>query len=111
MLGELTKPWNPPTKQEPLLSDQKIKRGDNARALLNNELWKEAIRQVEYNALVKWRGTAPEEVERRETAWLYLNALDEVNKHIHTFLTDSIVEAEKLKREAEAKKRNGRIYE
>lgn len=110
MLANLVPEWNPSEKPKPLEVDEKIRRGEAARMLLANELWKDAFKQVEHGILVKWRGSAPEEIQRRETAWLYLNALDEVSKCLHSYVTEAAVEGERLKRERDAKKRNGSLY-
>jgi hypothetical protein len=103
--------WNPLTKPEPLNVDEIIRRGENARQLLASPTLKEAFADIERGLLQKWRLTAVEEHQRREQAWLYLNALDDVSKRLHTWLTEATLESDRIKRELERNKQSGRYFE
>ena len=71
-------------------------REEQAKRLLNDELFKEAFSTLEKNLLDSWNSSGVSEVEAREQIWLSLRLLERIRLHI-TSIVETGDMAKKLK--------------
>ena len=57
-------------------------REEQAKRLLNDELFKEAFSTLEKNLLDSWNSSGVSEVEAREQIWLSLRLLERIRLHL-----------------------------
>ena len=57
-------------------------REEQAKRLLNDELFKEAFSTLEKNLLDSWNSSGVSEVEAREQFWLSLRLLERIRLHL-----------------------------
>jgi hypothetical protein len=67
-------------------TEEEIRRGDRARALLEDPLVAEALAALEHAAIEEWRATAPRDVEARERAWLMLQLARGFRAHFESLV-------------------------
>jgi hypothetical protein len=72
-------------------SADEIRRGERARALLDDPLVVEALTALERAAVEDWRGSDARDVEARERAWLMLLLAQRFRAHF-----ESLVESGRL---------------
>lgn len=85
-------------------------RGVRARALLENELLKEAFETLEQSYISAWRLTPPTADDAREKLYLAVNVVGKVKDHLARVLSDGVMAARELAdmaREVERKKKHG----
>lgn len=63
------------------LTKQKEK-GAQAEAILNSDVFKEAVRSVSDEYFDAWTNTAPNDTIGRENLWRSIKSLDKIVKHI-----------------------------
>ena len=71
-------------------------REEQAKRLLNDELFKEAFSTLEKNLLDSWNSSGVSEVEAREQIWLSLRLLERIRLHL-TSIVETGDMAKKLK--------------
>jgi len=65
-------------------------RANQASALLNNEVFEHAIKQLEHDLISQW--TIAEEVSLREECWLKLNALGSIKGSLEALIYNHKIE-------------------
>jgi hypothetical protein len=75
-----------------------LQRGDRAKALLNNELLNEAFERLEAKIMEEWKGTDPEDRERREDAWRSLKLLQNLTSQFRRIVTTGEAASKELVR-------------
>ena len=71
-------------------------REEQAKRLLNDELFKEAFSTLEKNLLDSWNSSGVSEVEAREQIWLSLRLLERIRLHL-TAIVETGYMAKKLR--------------
>ena len=61
-------------------------REEQAKRLLNDELFKEAFSTLEKNLLDSWNSSGVSEVEAREQIWLSLRLLERIRLHLTSII-------------------------
>lgn len=75
-------------------------RGMRAKALMDNELLKEAFDSLEALYIEKWRSSAPAATDQRERAWMALAALDSVRNDLRRVIDNGKIALAELDRAA-----------
>jgi hypothetical protein len=68
-------------------TEEEIRRGERARALLEDPLVAEALAALERAAIDEWRATGPEDAETRERAWLMLQLAQRFRAHFESLVS------------------------
>ena len=88
---------------------EEVRRGTQARAILDNPLWIEAWTELEGRLLKEWREAPAEDVEGREVLWLMLKIAERVQGHIKTVLeTGQMAEMQIADLRKQRERRDGR---
>jgi len=86
-----------------LLRDQA--RAVGAQALLENELFNEALESIERDLIDAWKATPPRDTDGRERCWAAIQQLGKIKGFVETVLRDGKLAAAQLKEIAEQPKR------
>jgi hypothetical protein len=73
-------------------------RGPRAKALLDNDLLKEAFEKIEQTLMDDWRNTSSEDNQRREDAWRTFKLLQNLRGHLGRIVTNGDAAAKELLR-------------
>lgn len=65
---------------------EEMRRGTQARAIMDNPLWHEAWENLEQTILNAWRESPTRDEEGREALWVMLKVAERVKGHIKTVL-------------------------
>lgn len=71
-------------------------RGPRAKALLDNELLKEAFEKIEQALMDDWRNTSSEDNQRREDAWRSYKLLQNLRGYLTRLVTTGEASAKEL---------------
>lgn len=71
-------------------------RGPRAKALLDNELLKEAFEKIEQTLMDEWRNTSTEDAQRREDAWRSYKLLGALRGYLVKTVTNGDAAAKEL---------------
>lgn len=87
-----------------LLRDQS--RAVGAQALLDNDLFNEALESIERDLIEAWKATPPRDTDGRERCWAAIQQLGKLKGYFETVLRDGKLAAAQLKEIAEQPKRS-----
>lgn len=87
-----------------LLRDQN--RALGAEALLNNDLFNEALKSIERDLIDAWKATPARDTDGRERCWSAIQQLGKIKGYVETVLRDGKLAAAQLKEIAEQPKRS-----
>lgn len=86
--------------------EEKLKRANEAQALLTNETYREAWSSFEENQMALWRQTAPNQPEVRERIWHQVNALRAAKEMLERFVAEGRAAAAQIERTKRRGNRN-----
>lgn len=92
------------TDEHKMLRDQS--RAVGAEALLNNDLFNEALESIERDLIAAWKVTPPRDTDGRERCWAAIQQLGKIKGYVETVLRDGKLAAAQLKEIAEQPKRS-----
>ncbi len=72
-----------------------------AQALLDNDLFNEALASIERDLITAWKSTPPRDTDGRERCWSAITQLGKIKGYIESVLTDGKMAAAQLKELAE----------
>lgn len=87
-----------------LLRDQA--RAVGAQALLENDLFNEALESIERDLIDAWKATPARDTDGRERCWSAIQQLGKIKGYVETVLRDGKLAAAQLKEIAEQPKRS-----
>ena len=88
---------------------EEMRRGTQARAIIDNPLWAEAWDTMETRILEEWRDAPAEDVEGREVLWLMLKIAERVQGHMQSVLeTGQMAEMQIADLRKQRERRDGR---
>ena len=87
-----------------LLRDQA--RAVGAQALLENDLFNEALESIERDLIAAWKATPARDTDGRERCWSAIQQLGKIKGFVETVLRDGKLASAKLKELAEQPKRS-----
>jgi hypothetical protein len=76
--------------------NDEVTRGNQAKVLLNDELYQEAFTTVRATYMDAWDKTALAESQKREHIWMMVATIDDVRKHIETVMVTGEFAQEQL---------------
>ena len=88
-----------------MIDEHKLHRDNSralgARALLENDLFNEAIASIERDLIDAWKKTPSRDQDGRERAWTAIQQLGKIKGYVESVLTDGKMAAAQLKELAE----------
>lgn len=78
--------------------DQKVKRGNDAQRLLNDELFKEAWATLDAHLMQSWAGTTALDSQVREALYHELRGLRAVRAQLERWMQDGTIAAREIER-------------
>ena len=75
--------------------EKELERAARAKALIENELLKEAFTLMRENLIASWETSKAMDQDAREKAWQMMKVVNEVERHLHNVLQTGMV-AEKM---------------
>jgi len=87
-----------------LLRDQA--RAVGAQALLENDLFNEALESIERDLIAAWKATPARDTDGRERCWSAIQQLGKIKGFVETVLRDGNLASAQLKELAEQPKRS-----
>jgi hypothetical protein len=63
-------------------------KGDKAYAKLSDDLFKDALKQLEADYIEAWKNTGVNDATAREKLWLAIKTLDQFESHLVTVMND-----------------------
>lgn len=87
-----------------LLRDQA--RAVGAQALLENDLFNEALESIERDLIAAWKATPARDTDGRERCWSAIQQLGKIKGFVETVLRDGKLASAQLKELAEQPKRS-----
>lgn len=76
-----------------------VARGRRAQQILDDDIVVEAFAKIEADALHEWRGTKPDERDKREHAWRTLRVLDEFKTKLRVVMSAGEMAAAQIRRQ------------
>lgn len=89
--------------------DQKIKRANEAQALLNNETYREAWSSLDSDLIAQWAGTSPTDSVNRERYYHQLTGLRAVRTRLERWIAEGREAARDIERTKQRGKRSGPV--
>lgn len=85
--------FNEPRSRTP---EQALNRGRKAQAILEEEVFREAVEDAEISLILSWLDTEPDETAEREAQWAAMHALDELLRTLRGYVGDGEVARQRL---------------
>ncbi len=82
---------------KPTAEAEKNLREEQAKALLANPIWTEALEDIERTYTNEWKITDPAHVEYRERAYYIIKALDKLKAHINEHIVTGKLNSQRAK--------------
>lgn len=82
------------------MSDEAIRKGAAAKALLENEEFKIALDTVRLDAFKGWANSSPAETETREQNYYLLQAIERLKTNLNALVENAKFEANKAERDS-----------
>ena len=73
-------------------------RASEAKRILESEVFKRALDELEMRYLDEWRATFPEDTDARERLFVAVNILDEVQRHLRIIIESGTLTHDRLVR-------------
>lgn len=90
--------------------NREVARGDRAKAILDDEIYQEAWREVEAAIIQKWRECPIRDRDGAHELKLMLKLLEDVHGHINTVMQSGKMAAMQLEAEKKRKEQLRRIH-
>lgn len=78
------------------MSDEQQRRAEEARRILDSDVFRTAIAEVELGFMNEWRNTRPEEVDARERIHTAVNVLEEVRTQLRIVIEAGAISQNRL---------------
>jgi prephenate dehydratase len=85
-------------------------RATNARLLLNNQVFHEAVSHIESDLLSSWKATHPDAWKEREKLHAQFSALQDVKHKLETFIHTAAMETTAKVQHGRTERYNARDY-
>ncbi len=86
------------------MSDEEIRRGNEAERLLKEPLLCEAFEMIEAECIKQWKDAPARDTDGRERIWMMLKLLDKLKAHIVSIADTGKLASAKVAEEAKARK-------
>jgi hypothetical protein len=75
-----------------------IRKGNKSELLLQDEVFTNALQQLQDMQIYKWKTSLPDESAKREQAWLMIQVIDNLRTELKKMVDNGWIERKKLER-------------
>ena len=75
-----------------------IRKGNKSELLLQDEVFTNALQQLQDTQIYKWKTSLPDESAKREQAWLMIQVIDNLRTELKKMVDNGWIERKKLER-------------
>ena len=75
-----------------------IRKGNKSELLLQDEVFTNALQQLQDTQIYKWKTSLPDETAKREQAWLMIQVIDNLRTELKKMVENGWIERKKLER-------------
>jgi hypothetical protein len=80
-----------------------ISKGTKSELLLQDEVFTDALQQLQDMQIFKWKTSLPDETAKREQAWLMIQVIDNLRTELKKIVDNGWIERKKLERSGKLK--------
>jgi len=80
-----------------------IRKGNKSELLLQDEVFTNALQQLQDMQIYKWKTSLPDETAKREQAWLMIQVIDNLRTELKKMVDNGWIERKKLERSGKLK--------
>jgi hypothetical protein len=80
-----------------------IRKGTKSELLLQDEVFTNALQQLQDMQIFKWKTSLPDETAKREQAWLMIQVIDNLRTELKKIVDNGWIERKKLERSGKLK--------
>ncbi|NCX45356.1 MAG: hypothetical protein EBW74_13155 [Betaproteobacteria bacterium] len=80
-----------------------IRKGNKSELLLQDEVFTNALQQLQDMQIYKWKTSLPDESAKREQAWLMIQVIDNLRTELKKMVDNGWIERKKLERSGKLK--------
>ena len=75
-----------------------IRKGTKSELLLQDEVFTNALQQLQDMQIYKWKTSLPDETAKREQAWLMIQVIDNLRTELKKMVDNGWIERKKIER-------------
>jgi hypothetical protein len=75
-----------------------IRKGNKSELLLQDEVFTNALQQLQDTQIYKWKTSLPDETAKREQSWLMIQVIDNLRTELKKMVDNGWIERKKLER-------------
>ena len=80
-----------------------IRKGNKSELLLQDEVFTNALQQLQDTQIYKWKTSLPDETAKREQSWLMIQVIDNLRTELKKMVDNGWIERKKLERSGKLK--------
>ena len=80
-----------------------IRKGNKSELLLQDEVFTNALQQLQDMQIFKWKTSLPDDTAKREQAWLMIQVIDNLRTELKKMVDNGWIERKKLERSGKLK--------
>jgi len=85
------------------MTEDVIRKGTKSELLLQDEVFTNALQQLQDMQIYKWKTSLPDETAKREQAWLMIQVIDNLRTELKKIVDNGWIERKKLERSGKLK--------
>jgi len=85
------------------MTEDVIRKGTKSELLLQDEVFTDALQQLQDMQIFKWKTSLPDETAKREQAWLMIQVIDNLRTELKKIVDNGWIERKKLERSGKLK--------
>jgi hypothetical protein len=85
------------------MTEDVIRKGTKSELLLQDEVFTNALQQLQDMQIFKWKTSLPDETAKREQAWLMIQVIDNLRTELKKIVDNGWIERKKLERSGKLK--------
>ena len=75
-----------------------IRKGNKSELLLQDEVFTNALQQLQDTQIYKWKTSLPDETAKREQSWLMIQVIDNLRTELKKMVDNGWIERKKIER-------------
>ena len=75
-----------------------IRKGNKSELLLQDEVFTNALQQLQDTQIYKWKTSLPDESAKREQAWLMIQVIDNLRTELKKMVDNGWIERKRIER-------------
>lgn len=85
------------------MTEDVIRKGNKSELLLQDEVFTNALQQLQDTQVYRWKTSLPDEAAKREQAWLMIQVIDNLRTELKKMVDNGWMERKKLERSGKLK--------